>query len=649
MVCTFNLFFIDFVIFFIPLIHTKKNKNLGDDDIKQIFKALKEEEMLEYPYFYVAVDGWLDAKVIQSITNDYTNYQGIIGTLPWQPVSSQNITYDYDNNLTAIYEKANMKYTEIEEWYYMKYGNNSDNDDDILEEPLGTRLIYAYDSTMAFVKVLEILEDKYGLNNIFKDDNFDLIGNISNIILNDISFESVTGLVTFDEETGDRDNGLYSFGYITEDGDIEYFGYSYQYEKPVEVWGGTGGAGVNATASTLYIEKFNATINEGMIVWPSEFEKRGIIPRSSIKITYELSKISEGAWISMTVIACLGIFAMIGYILFIIFIAKEKSYRNKSNFKLNMVIYTGVIMAYLNMILSGLDEREYEQGSHSLDVLCNVRAWFLVISFTLIFTPIFAKTYKLSRIFTELLITKTIPDKVMLIRVFIALGIDLLLLIIFVSIGPFTRDYEKGDTKTIDKLQEKQFIYGVCRISNPSINYAFYVCIGVWKLIELIFGIYVSIIVSRMSFKSQIWTMSFIVVIFCVDVILIAFGPTDDPNFTYLVLCITTILIINIVIFEKYAEKLKRKWNKEEDIELNDEHRMKKLLKDRLQEIAKAENWASEMSITQSTQQTGDTNNTHDSRDINQQNGGGGTIDDDNDNDNDNNQGNTSQNDDNTL
>ena len=166
---------------------------------------------------------------------------------------------------------------------------------------------------------------------------------------------------------------------------------------------------------------------------------------------------------------------------------------------------------------------------------------------------------------------------------------------------------------TIDDLQELQYIYGCCLIKNDSINYAFFVCIGVWKLIQLIFGIYVSIIVSRMSFKSQIWIMSIIVVIFCIDIILLAFGPISNPDFSYLVLSISIILIVNILIYEKYCIKLRMKWDlkhndntqyTQQDIELNDEYRMKKLLKDRLQEIAKQENWASEMSVTQSTVNT---------------------------------------------
>ena len=201
---------------------------------------------------------------------------------------------------------------------------------------------------------------------------------------------------------------------------------------------------INGTTTVEVIAvKYDFVINDDLIIWPAQFNKREIIPQSKVLITYELSTINEYIWIAMTCVASLGIVGLMVYVIYIGCIAKKKGIKTKSNIKLNLVIYTGVVMAYVTMIICGLDERKFDAGSEILDIFCNIRAWFLVISFTLIFTPIFAKTYKLSRIFTELLITKTIPDKEMLIRVGFALCIDLLLLVVFVCIGPFERDYTK--------------------------------------------------------------------------------------------------------------------------------------------------------------------------------------------------------------
>ncbi len=396
----------------------------GDNDIKQIFKALNHAKMLKYPYFYIATDGWFDAKVIQNITNDFTNFQGIIGCLPWQPMTLNN-SYYKQYNLSDLHTNANELYNEIEEYYYLKYGNNSQiNLETETTEltPMGSRLIYAYDSTILYAKILQKLYGKYGgLNSLFEDnDPQQIIKFITEIVLNEIEFESVTGRVTLNEN-GDRDNGLYSFGYITEYGDIDYFGYSFFQT-------------INDSNGTVF-EEFKVIINEELIIWPITFSNRNIIPQSHSATVYELSLISSELFIVMTVISSIAIGSMLIYIghIFWRYLCVDLLILPK----LNLVIYIGVIIAYINVIISGLDERLYPDDIETLNTLCNVRVWFVVISFTLCFTPMFAKTYKLSKIFTELMITKTIRNKVLLLRVGIALLIDLILLIIFVSLEPF--------------------------------------------------------------------------------------------------------------------------------------------------------------------------------------------------------------------
>lgn len=270
------------------------------------------------------------------------------------------------------------------------------------------------------------------------------------------------------------------------------------------------------------------------------------------------------------------------------------------------------------MIISGLDERvlgrsnhDEKTWDHSLDFMCNLSVWWLVLSFTLIFIPLFAKTYKLSRIFTELLITAKLDEMEIHNQrtVAAAVAVDILLLIIFTSLSPFERVYRNGDLVELDELRVQKFVYGTCSITDSAVSYAFYVCIGVWKLVEMVFGIYVSIVVSRMTFKSQIWMLIMVLVVFCIDALLLTFGPKDDPNFQYSVYCVTTLLVVNMVMFRKTVTKwwirrdLKSNDNSKydlSDLQLNDEERMKKMLIARLQEIAKNENWVREISGTAS-------------------------------------------------
>merc|ERR1711879_968479 len=100
-----------------------------------------------------------------------------------------------------------------------------------------------------------------------------------------------------------------------------------------------------------------------------------------------------------------------------------------------------------------------------------------------------------------------------------------------------------------------------------------------------------------------------VIVVFCITALLLSFGPRDDPDFQYAVMCGTTLLVVNIVVFQDVFVRwwiqrdLKSNPNSKytaEDLEMNDEEKMKKLLITRLREIAKNENWVREFSTTAS-------------------------------------------------
>eukprot|EP01083_Nonionella_stella_P014220 39982_1 len=577
----------------------------GDDEIKQLFNDIQEQDMLRYPYYYVAVDGWLDAKIIQNFTTNYTDYEGIIGTLPWQPIilneTYYNDTTDHDNHdLRAMYSEAQSIYKNIEARYYKTYGNDSSD-----LNPFGSRLIYGYESAMVFIYILQKLEEKYTLRKVLRNEHFDMIGNISDIILKDIEYFGVTGPVAFDQNTGDRLHGFYSFGYITKSGQIDLFGYSYF--DPNHTVNGTNGLE----------HRFKGVIDADLIVWPDAFVSEGVVPpRSSPYTQYEAITIDHDVFVAMVIIASIGIASMLCYIVFHITYNAEG---RRSNFELDLIIYIGAVLAYTFVILIGLDEATAD--SKTLNILCNVTLPVVAIAFTLCFVPLFLKTYKLSRIFTELLITKSVPDGALLVRVLVAVCVDVALLCIFLSLSPRERVWYSGDTMEIDEIHSTQYVYSRCTGSNDTINILFSVCLGVWKAMQMIFGLYVSMIVSRVSFKSQLRTVLVICVAITIAICLEIFGPAENPNFRYVVVTILIVFVVNVIVLQPWCKKMRIKCDlkinedtrySEEDIELDDETKMKQLLKSRLQEMARAENWAKAVSMettaSESVSLTGSTN-----------------------------------------
>lgn len=86
--------------------------------------------------------------------------------------------------------------------------------------------------------------------------------------------QSVTGNVAFKRQNGDRDNGMYSYGFINEDGEIEYFGYSYW--KTMNPYPDASGEDDNNTKPNVTKRVFMANVSTKRIVWPKAFTDKGL-------------------------------------------------------------------------------------------------------------------------------------------------------------------------------------------------------------------------------------------------------------------------------------------------------------------------------------------------------------------------------------
>ncbi len=78
---------------------------------------------------------------------------------------------------------------------------------------------------------------------------------------------------------------------------------------------------------------------------------------------------------------------------------REKEVIKTASWNLNFVMCFGSILGCLCAITFGFDERWF--GSDRLDFTCNFNLWILVLSFTLVYAPMFAKMYRLSKVFSK--------------------------------------------------------------------------------------------------------------------------------------------------------------------------------------------------------------------------------------------------------
>ena len=421
---------------------------------------------------------------------------------------------------------------EIKELWRHYYNNGYEDVMYGLEEP-GPAMIYGYDAIHTLLTAFASVESDLDITNTSA-----LISALNDTIINDIDFIGATGRVTFDEN-GDRIDGLYSFGNLLGGADASYFGYFYQ--------------GVDG--------KIVTKIDVNKIVFPEEFTDKGIIPQSG-SITYDQT-VNIDKSVSMTMFVFLSLSLFITIILAIFWVYHRNNLIIKAaSWRLNIIMCIGAIFAYASAILYGIDEL-YTTNITSLSVRCNVRLWWFTISFTLLFMPLFMKTYRISLLFTAMLTKRVLEDKKLFLAIMCCLFIDLIILMtVTLSIRPLQRMYVDGDLEEIDEIRFTQYKYGTCSLGeNIFESFVFYGCLIFWKVCQLGFGLHVTTNVSRIKDITrtnmlqrfdetgiQIVSIIFTFIIICMSIPIFVFGPTEEPNFFYLLISIGIVLVGNVVL-----------------------------------------------------------------------------------------------------
>ncbi|XP_065314258.1 gamma-aminobutyric acid type B receptor subunit 2-like isoform X2 [Gordionus sp. m RMFG-2023] len=164
-------------------------------------------------------------------------------------------------------------------------------------------------------------------------------------------------------------------------------------------------------------------------------------PIASPKIIYTTVHINNIMYIVISSLACIGI------TLAILFLAINIRYRKQRHIKmssplLNNVIIFGGVLAYISIILLGMDSLNAHKNSFSH--LCMARVWILSLAFTLAFGAMFSKTWRVHAIFTNVKLNKKIiQDYKLFIIIGVLLSIDIFILTLWSIIDPF---FKKSDT-----------------------------------------------------------------------------------------------------------------------------------------------------------------------------------------------------------
>ena len=439
-------------------------------------------------------------------------------------------------------------------------------EDKLYSETPGNLAAFGYDSMWTLINVIDAIitinPSIWGWNDTI------LITVIDEILRYSTDFVGASGRVQFDE-TGDRLHGLYSFVNRVDNDQMQCFGY----------------IGYNESGELML------SISSQSIEWPSYFVERGMIPRTNV-LVIEREIFIDGIslavmWTLLSISALFGI----GFGVIWIILRKHRVIRAAS-WRLNVTMAIGGVFLFIAAMLYGIDERQ-NLSQHQLDSLCNVRLWMLTISWTVLNLPLFLKTYRLSRMFRNILTGSTLSDTQLLCGVVIAVIVDVLLLTVFILSRPLKRLYFDGTTERVDELLHIQYRYGSCTFDSSGVDddivQLVYGLIEFWKLTELALGVYAALIVSRIRDMTQLLTrfdetgIQILSILLTLIILLVAMTAEaiSNPHGTnnFVLTAMAAFLIGNIVLWFNAAPRVKAVCTGNDKYDKSAQQKMEGLLK----------------------------------------------------------------------
>ena len=449
---------------------------------------------------------------------------------------------EYDKyGLGNVYNTAKQLYDKIEQLWSNQYKIDPSFSTNFSE--MNTKSIYGWDSTMALALALDIYDKKYNVSTIKESDTKTVSNRLQEIMKSeDFYFLSVTGNVSFDSN-GDRVNALYAFGNVIDDnGTVNYFGYF-----------GNG-------------DIIDVEFND--IIWPNDFIQHKTMPKSSKMITFETQHIDPVVSVIFIALSLLSTLFVIIIFIAITWKCRDNDIITNILWKLNMLTCIGCIMIQSMVILSAID---------LTNSICRAREWLLSIAFTLIFMPLFTKTWKLSVIYSSILENdddnnnNNTSDKILFFRVICCLFVDILILFVFTLIDNSHIVFVNGDIVEIHALHSIQMQYTICTHS-ITINTIFMIIMGIWKFLQLTFGLFAAFSVSRIGFLARkeikrfdhfketqsllIATFLTIIIFIFAGIILFFIRKNKNQNTFYIFISSVALLISNIALFANVCPRL---------------------------------------------------------------------------------------------
>ncbi|KAH8334117.1 hypothetical protein KR059_006799 [Drosophila kikkawai] len=219
----------------------------------------------------------------------------------------------------------------------------------------------------------------------------------------------------------------------------------------------------------------------------------GQVPIAKRVFKLRVATIAPLAFYTIATLSSVGIALAIAFLAFNLHFRKLKAIKLSSP-KLSNITAVGCIFVYATVILLGLDHSTLPSAEDSFATVCTARVYLLSAGFSLAFGSMFAKTYRVHRIFTRtgsVFKDKMLQDIQLILLVGGLLLVDALLVTLWVATDPMERHLHNLtlEISAIDRSVVYQPQVEVCRSQHTqtwlSVLYAY-------KGLLLVVGVYMA-------------------------------------------------------------------------------------------------------------------------------------------------------------
>ncbi|XP_055685134.1 gamma-aminobutyric acid type B receptor subunit 2 [Lutzomyia longipalpis] len=299
----------------------------------------------------------------------------------------------------------------------------------------------------------------------------------------------------------------------------------------------------------------------------------GQVPIAKRVFKLRIATIAPVAFYTMTSLASVGVTLALAFLAFNLHFRKLKAIKLSSP-KLSNITAVGCILVYTAVILLGLDYSTLPATEVAFSTVCTARVYLLSAGFSLAFGSMFAKTYRVHRIFTRsggsVCKDKMLQDTQLISLVCALLLLDGLVVTLWIVTDPMERHLNNLslEISSIDRSVVYQPQVEVCRSQHSS---SWLGALYAYKGLLLVVGVYMAwetrhVKISALNDSQYIGVSVYSVVITSAIVVVLANLISERVTLAFITIAALILTSTTATLCLLFLPKLYDIWNHGDDV-----------------------------------------------------------------------------------